>query len=78
MKTTYPDLWQALQRIKVYRNNDLHLELNATVEAELRRYLDLDLEGKAVSQLKEPWFALQQAMLDGMMLGVQYELARHS
>lgn len=78
MKTTYPDLWQALQRIKVYRNNDLHLELNATVEAELKRYLDLDLEGKAFSQLKEPWFALQQAVLDGMMLGVQYELARHS
>ncbi|MFM0598272.1 hypothetical protein [Paraburkholderia dilworthii] len=78
VKTTYPDLWQALQRIKVYRNNDLHLELNATVEAELERYLDLDLEGKAVSQLTEPWFALQQAVLDGMMLGVQYELARHS
>jgi hypothetical protein len=78
MKTTYPDLWQALQRIKVYRNNDLHLELSATVEAELKRYLNLDLEGKAISQLNEPWFALQQAVLDGLMLGVQYELARHS
>jgi hypothetical protein len=62
----------------VYRNNDLHLELSATVEAELKRYLNLDLEGKAISQLNEPWFALQQAVLDGLMLGVQYELARHS
>jgi hypothetical protein len=52
--------------------------LSATVEAELKRYLNLDLEGKAISQLNEPWFALQQAVLDGLMLGVQYELARHS
>lgn len=78
IKSTYPDLWQALQRIKVYRNNDLHLELNSTVEAELKRYLDMDLEGRTISQTKEPWFALQQAVLDEMMLCVQYELSRHS
>lgn len=78
IKTTYPDLWQALQRIKVYRNNDLHLELNPTVEAELKRYLEIDLEGREISQLKDPWFALQQAVLDEMMLSIQYELARHS
>lgn len=78
IKTTYPDLWQALQRIKVYRNNDLHLELNPTVEAELVRYLAMDLEGRRISQLDEPWFALQQAVLDELMLAIQYELARHS
>jgi hypothetical protein len=78
IKNTYPDLWQALQRIKVYRNNDLHLELNPTVEAELARYLAVDLEGRRMSQLEEPWFALQQAVLDEMMLAIQYELARHS
>lgn len=78
IKTTYPDLWHALQRIKVYRNNDLHLELNVTVEAELKRYLDIDLEGRTVSQVREPWFALQQAVLDELMLCIQYELARHS
>lgn len=78
IKKTYPDLWHALQRIKVYRNNDLHLELIPAVEAELNRYFELDLEGKKLSQLKDPWFALQQAVLDGMMLSIQYELARHT
>lgn len=78
IRNTYPDLWQALQRVKVYRNNDLHLELNPMVEAELKRYLDIDLEGRGISQVDEPWFALQQAVLDELMLGIQYELARYS
>lgn len=78
IKTTYPDLWSALQRIKVYRNNDLHLELNTQVELELKRYLDMDLEGKSISQVRDPWFALQQAVLDELMLSIQYELTRHS
>ncbi|WP_343629835.1 hypothetical protein [Roseateles sp.] len=78
IKSTYPNLWEALQRIRVYRNNDLHLELNPTVQAELARYLDQDLEGRRLTQIKEPWFALQQAVLDELMLSIQYELARHS
>lgn len=78
IKSTYPDLWSALQRIKVYRNNNLHLTLNPQVESELTRYLEMDLEGKSISQVREPWFALQQAVLDELMLSVQYELARHS
>ncbi|WP_139831325.1 MULTISPECIES: ATP-binding protein [unclassified Pseudomonas] len=78
IKTTYPDLWSALHRIKVYRNNDLHLVLNTQVETQLKNYLDLDLEGKSISQVREPWFALQQAVLDELMLSIQYELARHS
>lgn len=77
-KTTYPDMWDALQRIKVYRNNDLHLELNTTVEAELRRYLDEDLEGRRMAQVQEVWFVLQQCVLDNLFLAVQCELNRYS
>jgi hypothetical protein len=77
-KVSYPDLWDALQRVKVYRNNDLHLQLTAIVEAELKRYLENDLEGQRVSQVPEVWFALQQSVLDGLLLGVQCELNRYS
>ena len=53
VKQSYPDLWDALQRVKVYRNNDLHLELTTMVEAELKRYLDNDLEGRRLGQVPE-------------------------
>jgi hypothetical protein len=78
VKQSYPDLWDSLQRVKVYRNNDLHLELTPTVEAELKRYVDLDLEGRRVAQVTEVWFVFQQSVLDGLLLGVQCELNRYS
>ena len=78
IKQGYPDLWDGLQRIKVYRNNDLHLELKAKVEAELKRYIETDLEGQRPAQIPEVWFVLQQSVLDGLLLGVQCELNRYS
>jgi hypothetical protein len=77
-KSNYPDLWDALQRIKTYRHNDLHLELTARAEAELQRFLKLDLEGRRVSQVPDVWFIFQQSVLDGLLLGVQCELNRYS
>ena len=78
IKQSYPDLWDALQRVKVYRNNDLHLELTSGVEAELKRYIDDDLEGRRLMQVPEVYFVLQQSVLDGLLLGVQCELNRYS
>jgi hypothetical protein len=78
VKQAYPDLWDALQRIKIYRHNDLHLELNVTAEAELKRYLESDLEGRRSSQVEDVWFVFQQSVLDGLLLGVQCELNRLS
>lgn len=78
VKANHPDLWRALHRIKIYRHNDLHLELTPSAEASLKAFLEIDFEGRSFSQVKEPWFSLQQAILDDLMLGVQYELARHS
>lgn len=78
IKSTYPDYWDALQRVKSYRNNDLHLELTQSAEIELRRFLDQDLEGKRVAQVPDVWFILQQSVLDGLLLGVQCELNRYS
>lgn len=78
IKLAYPDLWSALHRIKVYRNNDLHLELKSHVETALRDFLDADLEGRRVSQVEDVWFVLQQCVLDSILLGVQCELNRYS
>jgi hypothetical protein len=78
VKSAYPDLWDGLQRIKVYRNNDLHLELTTTAEAELKRYVDNDLEGRRLAQVSEVFFVFQQSVLDGLLLGVQCELNRYS
>ena len=76
IKEMYPGLWQALHRIKVYRNNDLHLELNPRVEAALDEFIARDLEGKRVSQVTDVWFVLQQCVLDSLLEGVQWELDR--
>jgi hypothetical protein len=78
VKQTYPDLWDGLQRVKVYRNNDLHLELTTVVEAELKRYVENDLESRRLAQVPEVWFVFQQSVLDGLLLGVQCELNRYS
>lgn len=78
VKKSYPDLWEALQRIKTYRNNDLHLELNGKAQEELQRYLELDLEGKRPQLVPDVWFVLQQSVLDGLLVGVQCELNRYS
>lgn len=78
VKSAYPDLWEALQRIKLYRHNQLHLELVPKVESDLRDLLNRDLDGKRMSQVDEVWFVLQQCVLDGLFLGLQCEINRLS
>jgi len=75
-KPTYPDLWYSFQRIKVYRHNDLHLELNKFINEELNNFLKIDLEEKHPSQIPDYWFLLQQSVLDGLMLSIQLEINR--
>lgn len=77
VKSSYPDLWNALHRIKLYRNNDLHLDLNPKVEADFQELLLRDLEGKRLSQVEDPWFRLQQIVLDDLLVGVLCELNRY-
>lgn len=74
IKPSYPDLWDALHRVRLYRNNQLHLELLPAVETELRKQLNIDLDGKRMSQVPEVWFVLQQCVLDGLFLGTQCEI----
>lgn len=74
IKPAYPDLWDALHRIRLYRNNQLHLELKPAVETELKKQLDVDLDGKRLNQVADGWFVLQQCVLDGLFLGAQCEI----
>jgi hypothetical protein len=74
IKNAYPGLLFALQRIKLYRHNYMHLRLNPKVNDEFLAYLDRDLEGKNPSQVPELYFVLQQATLDGLLTGIQVEV----
>jgi hypothetical protein len=78
VKLRYPDLWQALHRIKVYRNEQLHLELTPQVDADLRSLLKEDLGGRRLTQVAEPYFTLQQIVIDELFIGLQCELDRLS
>jgi hypothetical protein len=74
IKTNYPYLWEALHRIKVYRNNDLHIELRQSVENDLKQLIELDLEGKRITQVEDVWFRLQQCVLDELLTGIVCEI----
>jgi hypothetical protein len=78
IQRTYPQLWHALQRIRVYRHAEMHLMLRDAVDAEQLEYLARDLEGRSPSQVEDVWFVLQQAIMDGLFTGMQAELARLS
>lgn len=74
IKTAYPGLWYALQRIKIYRHDNLHLMLTKQVSKELLAYVKQDLEGKQPSSVRDCYFILQQCVLDGLLTGIQIEI----
>ena len=76
-KNAYPNLQKSMNRIKVYRHNEFHLELNENVDAVYRSYLNQDLEGRILSAVEDPWYTLQQAILDSLWNSVQVELSRY-
>lgn len=73
---SYPALWSALHRVKVYRHNRMHIRLKPDVERALRNFLTQDLEGRDPGQVDDLWFVLQQAVLDAMLAGLQVEISR--
>jgi hypothetical protein len=76
LKGDYPALHFALDRIKVYRNNAMHLTLLPQVEDKLAAFLNEDLDGKKPSEVSEVWFVLQQRVLDALFAAIQIETAR--
>jgi hypothetical protein len=78
VKVDYPELWQALNRVKAYRNAEMHLELNSMADASVREYLLEDLGGRRLSQVPEVYFMLQQIVTDEMFVALQCEMDRLS
>lgn len=76
-KTAYLSLQKSLNRIKVYRHNEFHLELNESIDVVYRKYLLQDLEGRNPSAVPDLWFTLQQAILDSLWNSIQVELSRY-
>jgi hypothetical protein len=74
VKGAYPEMWHALLRVKVYRNEKMHLQLTEKVDERLREMLHADFMGLELERLSEPYFRLQQAILNGLFVGIQIEL----
>jgi len=73
IKQTYPDLWRALYRIKLYRHAIDHLDLKDGLYNDLMDFIKLDFEGKKPDQIPDVHFFTQQCILDSMLLSIQVE-----
>lgn len=78
VKAKYASLHTTLHRIRVYRNECDHLELNQSVNEKYVEFLREDMEGKTPSQVEDFYFVLQQRILDGLLYNTQVEINRIS
>lgn len=77
IKNTYPDLFDALLRIRVYRHERDHIQLNDTVNEQFLYYRKIDLECHLPSQVEDLYFTLQQRVLDALLSGILSEGAKN-
>lgn len=75
IKKSYPKIWRALNRVRAYRNHYMHLELNPLAQQQYVEFLGEDLDGKDPAQEPDGWFQIQSAVLNGLLNGLQAELA---
>lgn len=73
IKDEYPELHKALRRVKVYRHETFHIQLDTLASEELVRFLKEDLEGKSVSAVSDGYFVLQQCVMDALLSAIQVE-----
>lgn len=76
VKSDFPTLWYALNRVRSYRNHLQHLEMTPSAEKNHRVYLDEDFDGVDPASLVDGWFRVQQAVLDGLLVAVHAEISR--
>ncbi|THF77106.1 ATP-binding protein [Cohnella fermenti] len=70
----YSGLFYALRRIKIYRHDHMHIQLNTNVSSLLLEYLNKDLERQKPSDVQDLYFVLQQCVLDGLLTALQIEI----
>lgn len=74
VQSTYPMLQEALLRIRMYRNNEQHIELLPAVRTQLNRFLEKDLEGDFTHNDEKHWIQFQRC-LDELHRALQYEIS---
>jgi len=74
----YNDLFDALHRIRVYRNERDHIKLNDSVNQQFISFRKIDLEDHVPSQVQDLFFTLQQRVLDALLRGIHFEIAKIS
>ena len=74
-KEEWPDLYRAIDRVRVYRDFTLHLDVSEATRAAYVAYLAFDVDGNDPNSTDEGWFAIQQAILDELLYAAQKELA---
>ena len=78
IKREYPALWEALYRIRLYRNAIDHRLLKEGVNKGFLEFIKRDLEGKSPSQVDDLYFVIQQCILDSLLTGILVESNRLS
>ena len=78
IKKTYPALWEALYRLKLYRHAYVHRELNEKPSKDFYGFIKTDLEGKNPNEIPDLEFFIQQSILDGILTGIQIESNKYS
>ena len=73
---TYPALSEALRRIRVYRNDRVHIKLNPKASRDLHYFLTRDLGGSSAGTVEHLWFQLQQCVLDDLLVCILVEIDR--
>jgi hypothetical protein len=77
-RSTYSDLFQALLRVRTYRNQRFHRELAPKPEEEYRRFLGIDFDGREPWGREDGYFLLEQIILDELLVGLHCEISRYS
>ena len=73
IKSTYPVLFAALHRIKVYRHSRDHLILEPAVAVKYKAFWEEDTKG--ITEPCEQYFVVQQKLLEQLLTAIQIEIA---
>lgn len=73
---TYPDLFESIYRIKLYRHSSDHLALDKRSLKMYDEYLQKDLETRQIKDVPDAYFILQQCTIDAMLNSIQIETCK--
>ena len=71
-QATYPALYAVLYRAKVYRHSQDHLRLTPQFQRDYQAFRKEDTAG--ISENRDQLFAIQQKLLDNLLVSIQLEL----